>query len=69
MSRWRTWVGNLYLPDGFRPMPVEREEKPPERMTATRRDGTAQDIAATLPGLRRSGPEDDFGVKWTRWPP
>jgi hypothetical protein len=25
--------------------------------------------AATLPGLRSSGPDEDFGVKWSRWPP
>ena len=38
-------------------------------MLGTRRDGSTQDIARTLPGLRSSGPDDDYGVRWERWPP
>jgi hypothetical protein len=59
----------MYLPDGMVPMPVEREERKRESMLGTRRDGSTQDIARTLPGLRSSGPDDDYGVRWERWPP
>ena len=66
---WRKWLGDMYLPDGMVPMPVEREERKRESMLGTRRDGSTQDIARTLPGLRSSGPDDDYGVRWERWPP
>ena len=66
---WRWWIDRAWLPDGMVPMPVEREQRERKPITATRRDGTTQDIAATLPGLRSSGPDEDFGVKWSRWPP
>jgi len=58
---WRWWIDRAWLPDGMVPMPVEREERERKPITATRRDGTTQDIAATLPGLRSSAPTRTLG--------